>query len=239
MSETSTTPRAGEFHTGRPTDLRAARPWHRLAYIIEALPAGLEPLARELDVSSDGRVLDYGCADQPYRRFFPASAEYVGADLQGNPLASVEIAPDGTVPVETGSCDAVISTQVLEHVEDPVVYLAECARVLRPDGRMLLSTHGFMVHHPDPVDLWRWTGEGLRRAVSSAGFEIVRFEGIMGLAASGLQLFQDGIWWKLPRPLRPALALVVQTAIRVVDRLQGPGPKRDNALVFALVARRL
>ena len=26
------------------------------------------------------RVLDYGCADQPYRRFFPAGIEYVGAD---------------------------------------------------------------------------------------------------------------------------------------------------------------
>lgn len=238
MTETSSTPRAGEFHAGRPTDLRAARPWHRLAYIIEALPDGLESLARDLDVPDGGRVLDYGCADAPYRRFFPASAEYVGADLPGNPVATVAIASDGTVPVESGSCDAVLSTQVLEHVEDPATYLGECARVLRPGGRMLLSTHGIMVYHPDPVDYWRWTGAGLQRAVESAGFEIERFEGIMGLAATGLQLFQDAVWWRLPRPLRPLLALVLQGAIAVFDRLQSAESRRHNALVFALVARK-
>jgi SAM-dependent methyltransferase len=231
-------PRAGRFNVARPTDLRAAPPWHRLAYIIRALPAGLEPLARDLQVPAGGRVLDYGCADTPYRRFFPDSVEYVGADLPGNPLASLEIAPDGTVPAEPEGFDAVISTQVLEHVEDPAVYLDECHRVLRPGGRLLLSTHGIMVYHPDPVDLWRWTGEGLQKAVTAAGFEIERFEGIMGLAATGLQLFQDAVWWRTPRPLRPLLALVLQSAIAVVDRLQHPASRRHNALVFALTARK-
>ena len=231
-------PRKGRYNVGRPSDLRAAPPWHRLAYIIKALPAGLEPLARDLNVPPDGRVLDYGCADTPYRRFFPSTVDYVAADLPGNPLASVEIDPAGTVPLESESFDAVISTQVLEHVEDPDVYLAECRRVLRPGGRMLLSTHGFMVFHPDPVDYWRWTGSGLERAVTSAGFAVERFEGIMGLAASGLQLFQDGVYWRLPPPLRPLLALVLQTAIAIVDRMQGPEGKRQNALVFALTARR-
>ncbi len=82
----------------------------------------------------------------------------------------------------------VLSTQVLEHVDRPGLYLAECHRVLRPGGRMLLSTHGIMVFHPDPVDYWRWTCDGLQRAVRDAGFEIVRFEGIVGLAATGIQL---------------------------------------------------
>ena len=100
----------------------------------------------------DGRVLDFGCADRSYRRFFAASVDYVGALLPGNALASVEIGPDGTVPVEDASIDAVLSTRVLEQVTDPAVYLRECFRVLRPGGRLLLSTHGFMVYQPDPVD---------------------------------------------------------------------------------------
>jgi SAM-dependent methyltransferase len=229
---------APEFHADRPDDLRRPKRWHRLAYIIEALPACLEELAAELEVGPDARVLDYGCADAPYRRFFPATVVYVGADLPGNPVATVEIEPDGTVPVADASFDAVLSTQVLEHVEDPALYLRECHRVLRPGGRMLLSTHGLMVYHPDPVDYWRWTCAGLQRAVSEAGFEIDRFEGIMGLAATGLQLFQDGLYWRLPSALRPALAVVVQSVIALLERLQGPEGRRQNALVFAAVVRK-
>ena len=230
------TSEAPSYHSERPDDLRRPNRRHRLAYIIEALPAALEELSRDLHVAPDARVLDFGCADQPYRRFFGASVQYIGADLPGNPDASVEIAADGTLPLEDESVDAVVSTQVLEHVADPQVYLAECFRVLRPGGRLLLSTHGIMVYHPDPVDLWRWTAEGLQRIVAAAGFRIERFEGIMGLAATGLQLFQDAIWWRLPRVLRPLTALVVQTLLRIVDRLQSDESRRSNALVFALVA---
>ena len=226
------------FHAGRPDDLRRATPWHRLSYIIRALPAGLEALAGELRVPPGGRVVDYGCADVPYRRLFGPDVDYVAADLPGNPAATVELRDDGTLPLEDGSADAVLSTQVLEHVEDPGRYLEECRRVLRPGGRMLLSTHGLMVYHPDPDDFWRWTCAGLRRSVQDAGFRVVRFEGIMGLAASALQLLQDALYWRVPRPLRPVLALWLQTLAALADRWEGREARRTNALVFVLVAER-
>jgi SAM-dependent methyltransferase len=218
--------------------VRRSAPWHRLAYIIRELPAGLERVASSLELLEGARVLDYGCADLPYRRLFPADTEYLAADLPGNPLANVEIGADGGVPIPSESVDVVVSTQVLEHVEDPNHYLSECRRVLRPGGQLLLSTHGFMVYHPDPDDYWRWTCAGLRRAVQQSGFEVERFEGIMGLAASGLQLFQDSLYWRLPRPLRDLFALLIQCVIALADRLEPPEQRRMNALVFALVARR-
>jgi SAM-dependent methyltransferase len=225
-------------YASEPSGLRRVRPWHPLAYIIWLLPRRLRRLSGELNVGVDGRVLDYGCADKPYRSFFADGVDYVGADLPGNPHADVIINPDGGVGVPDKSFDAVMSTQVLEHVGDPAAYLAECLRVLRPGGLMLLSTHGMMVYHPDPVDLWRWTEAGLRTAVERAGFDVIHTEGVMGLAAVGLQFLQDATIWRLPPVLRPALALCFQPLVGLADRLDSDAARRNNALVFALVAER-
>jgi SAM-dependent methyltransferase len=224
------------FVRDRPTDLREAPPWHRYSYYINVFAARLRDLTDGLDVQDGARILDYGCAEAPYRGLFPAEVSFVPADLPGNPDAEIEIRHNGTVPVEDASFDIVLSTQVLEHVRDPRLYLSECFRVLRPGGRMLLTTHGVFVYHPDPVDYWRWTCAGLQRETEEAGFEVERLEGIFGLAATGLQLFQDAFYYHLPRRLRPAAALVMQLLIRAADRLTGPESRRLNASVFAVVA---
>jgi SAM-dependent methyltransferase len=229
---------AGRFATQRANDIRRARPWHRYAHHIRVLPARLRELAAELRVSPGGRVLDYGSAEAPYRHFFGSDVSWVAADLPGNPDADLELRPDGTVPAPDGSFDAVLSTQVLEHVADPALHLAESRRVLRTGGRMLLSTHGVFIYHPDPDDYWRWTGAGLQKAVRDAGFEIVRFEGIIGLLPTGLQLVQDAVYWQLPRALQPVLALVVQTLAALADRLHSSESRAMNAQVFALVAEK-
>ena len=226
------------FHSERPSHIRRAGPGHPYRHYIATLPALLEELSRDLRVPADGRILDYGCADVPYRGFFPASVDYVPADLPGNPDAALLLNGDGSVPCEDESFDAVISTQVLEHVEDPALYLRESFRALRPGGRLLLSTHGVFFYHPDPEDYWRWTCAGLRRIVGDAGLEVERFEGMMGLLAVGLQITQDSIYFRTPRMIRPVVAFVMQSLVALADRLQGRETKRLNASVFALVARK-
>jgi SAM-dependent methyltransferase len=226
------------YATSKRSDVRQAGPGHRYRHYIKTVPATLRELSADLDVPSQGRILDYGSAEAPYRDFFPPSVTFISADLPGNPDAAVELKADGTLPTGEGEFDALLSTQVLEHVEDPGLYLSECFRVLRPGGRMLLSTHGTFVYHPDPDDYWRWTSAGLRRQVSAVGFEIERFEGIIGLLATGLQLAQDAVYWRLPKILRAPTAFVMQSLIALADRLQGAESRRLDASVFALVARK-
>jgi SAM-dependent methyltransferase len=81
-----------------------------------------------------------------------------------------------------------LSTQHLEHVDDPDLVLAELHRVLAPGGTLLLSTHGVWVYHPDPHDLWRWTEEGLRTLFERHGFVVERVhrQGEVVVAAVGL-----------------------------------------------------
>ena len=211
--------------------------WHW--HVTRELQSAEERLLAGLGLPPGARVLDYGCGNLPHRDVLAAGVELVGADLPGNPVATVEIEPDGRLPVEAATFDAVISTQVLEHVGDPGLYLAESHRVLRPGGRIMLSTVGLQVYHPDPVDLWRWTCAGLQRAVSDAGFEVERFEGIMGLMATGLQFVQNSLIFRLESAAaRRMICRVMQTLVALADRFERQESRDMNAMCFALVARR-
>ena len=114
------------------------------------------------------RLLDVGCGIKPYEPFFrEAVAEYVGVDV-ANPAADL----DGTVeaiPAPDASFDLVLCTQTLEHVGDPARAVRELRRVVATGGRVLASTHGVQVYHPNPDDLWRWTHAGLERLFRENG----------------------------------------------------------------------
>ena len=68
------------------------------------------------------------------------------------------------IPVPDESVDGIICHQVLEHVTDPARVVGELYRVLRPGGRLLLSTPFLHpIHEDGPVkDYFRYTERGLR-----------------------------------------------------------------------------
>ena len=120
-------------------------------------------LGQQARIGESYRVLDVGCGPKPYYPFFAERAsEYVGVDFVENPVAELRGSVE-SLPVEDGSFDLVLCTQVLEHCDDPVQAVRELRRVTAPGGRVLASTHGVQWYHPSPVDYWRWTHEGLRR----------------------------------------------------------------------------
>jgi SAM-dependent methyltransferase len=100
--------------------------------------------------------------------------QVVRADMpiEGAPAPDLLLAPGKPCPADDESFDGILSTQVLHHVEDASFYLRDAYRMLRPGGRLILATHGIWRDAPTPLDLRRWTGEGLRREVEAAGFEV-------------------------------------------------------------------
>lgn len=136
--------------------------WNRSYYVLTSLRNVLQRIISHPDFTFDS-LLDFGCGNKPYKPLFQNKCHtYVGADIEGNPDADL-IIENGRLPVENDSFDCVLSTQVLEYVEDPVLYLNEACSVLKSDGTLILSTHGFWQYHPDPTDYWRWTIDVLKK----------------------------------------------------------------------------
>jgi SAM-dependent methyltransferase len=169
------------------------------------------------------RLLDVGCGEMPYLGLFEAHAsEIVGMDTVANPRATLH-GPIEAIPAPDAAFDVVLCAQVLEHVDDPARAVRELHRVTRPGGRVLLSTHGTMVYHPNPVDLWRWTGAGLERLFRENGaWGSVTVSAGSGTASSLAMLnaiYLEHVLRRTPlRSVRGPVVAVLNRVARALDR---------------------
>lgn len=93
-----------------------------------------------------------------------------------------------------GKCDAVISTEVVEHVFLPRIFARNCYRLLKPGGKLVLSTpyHGYLKNlalaftgqlETHFTVLWDyghikfWSRRTLGTLLEEAGFQVVGFHG--------------------------------------------------------------
>ena len=143
-----------------------------------------------------GRVLDYGSGTRPHAELFRHVDVYHGADFPDSQhRVDIPLNVDGTLPVEADQYDAVLSFQVLEHIENVKLYLDECYRVLRPGGVLMLTAPGIWSYHPCPKDLRRWVHDGLRYEMMFSGFTNIEVTpatwGIRALLQLTVMLLRD------------------------------------------------
>lgn len=88
---------------------------------------------------------------------------YTDAQITDGSYPNVNIL---NLPYENESFDAVVSDQVMEHVEgDPYQAVAESLRVLKPGGLMVHTTCFINPMHDLPGDYWRFTPQALKLLV--------------------------------------------------------------------------
>ncbi len=127
-----------------------------------------------------GDVLDVGCGIQPFRRMFSAEARYQGIDTANSKPHFGYETPDtiyysgSTWPVKNESVDFILCTETLEHVDEPLIFLKQAARVLRPGGKMVATIPFAVRWHFIPYDYWRYTPSGLNNLLTQAGFNQVK-----------------------------------------------------------------
>ena len=105
----------------------------------EHIPAAAGPDALLVDLACGGGLMAPHAARLGYR--------HVGVDLmrrglevgRGHGLVPVQ-GSVLAVPLADGCADVVVAGEVLEHVEDDVAVLAECARLLKPGGTLVVDS---------------------------------------------------------------------------------------------------
>lgn len=145
------------------------------------------------DLPPGSRVLDAGAGSAPYRELF-AHCEYTTVDWENSAHAGAAevdvVAALDALPFEAASFDAVLNTQVLEHVEHPPAVLAEFHRVLAPGRTLVMTAPMVWPLHEEPYDYFRFTEHGLRSLLAEAGFVQISVEPHGGYFATIAQLLR-------------------------------------------------
>lgn len=158
-----------------------------------------------------GTVIDLGGEWKSRRGSFrpPQHADINWLCLNLDP----EIAPDlisdvAQVPLSDACADAVVCTEVLEHVPNPERVLMESYRLLRQGGKLIVSMP-FMAHiHGDPHDYQRYTATKLKDLLSKIGFQHIDIQ-TQGLYFTVLaDLIRGGLAQLGPTLLRWPIALL-------------------------------
>lgn len=220
----------------------------------ERLPGWLRPHILHFETAIDAAVksfadslaggawvLDAGAGESVHAPLF-ARQRYCGVDLAIGDTAwdygGLDALADLTaLPFRDGAFAACINIVTLEHVKEPACVLRELARVLAPDGRLLLvAPHEWEVHQ-SPHDYYRYTRHGLAYLLERAGFaqyEIQPVGGYFRLLSrrllNGLQFF-PGLWL-------PVAALFLAPPALVLPLFDFLDRNKDFTLGYICTARK-
>ncbi len=182
-----------------------------LRTFVEEVPWERRPILDFVQRSAErlppgARLLDIGSGDAPYRELFE-HVDYVSHDWENSIHPGARqadlVGSAESLPVEAEAFDAVLLTQVLEHVPEPAAVLAEIWRVLVPGGSLFMTAPLNWELHEMPYDFYRYTSEGLRHLLGASGFTDIEVDArndcfttlaqLMRNAASAMGRAPDGL----------------------------------------------
>lgn len=155
------------------------------------------------DLVADRSVIEVGSYDvngtvRPHiEAHGPAS--YLGVDISHGPGVDL-VADVATLPGQfPDGFDLVVSTEMLEHVEDWRSAIRALVQLVAPGGTLALSTRspGFP-YHPYPIDCWRYPVPLMAEILEASGLRVVSCEpdpeqaGVFAIAAKPAK-------WRVPK----------------------------------------
>ncbi len=152
-------------------------------------------------------ILDAGAGQCQYRNLFRHCvyktqdfAEYGGttsgpASEKWNYGIIDYVSDISAIPVDDESFDAILCTEVLEHLADPISALKEFGRILRPGGRLFLTAPLASGLHQEPFHFYGgFTPHFYAKYLPASGIELVEICPIGGLLRhTGQSAYRIGV----------------------------------------------
>ena len=143
----------------------------------------VESVAKSLPEGSS--ILDAGAGESVYKKLF-SHCSYKAIDLavgesRWNYANLDYVGFLHEMPIEDEIFDAVLCTQVLEHLEWPRESVKEMYRVLKAGGKLFMTVPMAQDEHQIPYDFFRYTSYGLQSICKHAGFREVKITPFGGL----------------------------------------------------------
>jgi SAM-dependent methyltransferase len=164
-------------------------------------------------------------ADGPVRIHAVDAASSLDDDvLHDERVRSVIADLDGPLPFQDASLDRIVSVNVAEHLADPRVHVADCHRVLRPEGLLVLAHSDWdttlFAGNDDTLTrvlVDRFVATVPRWAQRADGFMGRKLLGLAGAAPFGIvdvdtwadchrRFDEDSVGWKVARGVLAAAA---------------------------------
>lgn len=120
----------------------------------------------------EGKLLDLGCGDKHLApSCLNSNIDYIGIDYDSIDFETEEL------PFDSNSIDIVVSLAVIEHLNNPGLFISEIFRCLKPNGIVYLSTPNFKLDYKnfynDPTHVKPYTNISLETLLKLYNFESV------------------------------------------------------------------
>jgi len=202
-----------------------------------------------LPETCQGKLLDLGCGMKPYQPLLGARVQrWFGLDFESTHAGHSKADAYGSalkLPFKSASFDVVLCTQVLEHVTRPRKLFREVARVLKPQGLLILTVPQTTPLHEEPEDYYRFTCYGLKLLAERADLAVLQVTPVGGAIATVGQmvLWHCNFLGRVPL-IGPALAAIAQVTLGwsslKLDRLSTAygGGATKTTICWVLTARK-
>lgn len=136
------------------------------------------------EIAPGSRVLDAGAGEGRFKHLF-SHMRYTGVDLAVGDATWDYSGLDAINTLDRlcfadATFDAVIFTQVMEHLPEPSAVVGELARILRPGGLLILVAPQSWHEHQIPYDFFRYTSYGIRHLLEKHGLCVTRMQALGG-----------------------------------------------------------